>query len=86
MADLPWQDDACSLVDAFRSGERSPLEELDATLAAIDEAREIFTRIGAVSLLKLLDDAVAGSSSPPASGHARGASAESSSVTSPAST
>lgn len=36
MADLPWQDDACSLVDAFRSGERSPLEELDATLAAID--------------------------------------------------
>jgi Asp-tRNA(Asn)/Glu-tRNA(Gln) amidotransferase A subunit family amidase len=35
MPDLPWQGDACSLVDAFRAGERSPLEELDATLAAI---------------------------------------------------
>jgi len=31
-----WQDDACSLVEAFRSGERSPVEELDATYAAID--------------------------------------------------
>jgi len=30
-----WTDDACSLVDAFRRGERSPREELDATLAAI---------------------------------------------------
>jgi aspartyl-tRNA(Asn)/glutamyl-tRNA(Gln) amidotransferase subunit A len=35
MSDTPWQGDACSLVDAFRSGERSPVEELDATLAAI---------------------------------------------------
>jgi aspartyl-tRNA(Asn)/glutamyl-tRNA(Gln) amidotransferase subunit A len=33
--DLPWQGDACSLVDALRAGERSPVEELDATLAAI---------------------------------------------------
>mgnify|MGYP002146688350 CR=1 FL=1 len=32
----PWGGDAVSLVDAFRSGERSPLEELDATLAAIE--------------------------------------------------
>ena len=31
----PWRGDAVSLVDAFRSGERTPLEELDATLAAI---------------------------------------------------
>ena len=31
-----WQGDACSLVDAFRSGERSPVEELDATYAAIE--------------------------------------------------
>jgi aspartyl-tRNA(Asn)/glutamyl-tRNA(Gln) amidotransferase subunit A len=38
MADTPWQADACSLVDAFRSGERSPLEELDATLAAIERS------------------------------------------------
>ncbi|MEX0663327.1 MAG: amidase [Acidimicrobiia bacterium] len=36
MTDTPWQGDACSLVDAFRAGERSPVEELDATLAAID--------------------------------------------------
>jgi Asp-tRNA(Asn)/Glu-tRNA(Gln) amidotransferase A subunit family amidase len=35
MPDAPWPDDACSLVDAFRRGERTPLEELDATLAAI---------------------------------------------------
>ena len=35
MADLPWLGDACSLVDAFRAGERSPVEELDASLAAI---------------------------------------------------
>jgi aspartyl-tRNA(Asn)/glutamyl-tRNA(Gln) amidotransferase subunit A len=39
MADTPWLGDACSLVDAFRSGERSPLEELDATLAAIDASQ-----------------------------------------------
>jgi Asp-tRNA(Asn)/Glu-tRNA(Gln) amidotransferase A subunit family amidase len=36
MADTPWLDDACSLVEAFRSGERSPVEELEATLAAIE--------------------------------------------------
>ena len=35
MTDLPWQGDACSLVDAFRAGERSPVEELEVTLAAI---------------------------------------------------
>jgi len=35
MPDTPWLGDTCSLVDAFRSGERSPLEELEATLAAI---------------------------------------------------
>jgi len=34
MSDTPWSGDACSLVDAFRAGERSPVEELDATLAA----------------------------------------------------
>lgn len=31
-----WQGDAVGLVEAFRSGERSPLEELDAAYAAID--------------------------------------------------
>jgi aspartyl-tRNA(Asn)/glutamyl-tRNA(Gln) amidotransferase subunit A len=36
MADTPWQGDACSLVDEFRSGRRSPLEELQASYAAIE--------------------------------------------------
>jgi Asp-tRNA(Asn)/Glu-tRNA(Gln) amidotransferase A subunit family amidase len=35
MADTPWLGDACSLVDAFRSGERSPVEELEALEAAV---------------------------------------------------
>ncbi len=35
-ADRPWTGDAVSLVDAFRSGERSPVEELEAVYAAID--------------------------------------------------
>lgn len=38
MADTPWLDDASSLVDAFRAGERSPKEELEATFAAIDRS------------------------------------------------
>jgi aspartyl-tRNA(Asn)/glutamyl-tRNA(Gln) amidotransferase subunit A len=37
-ADAPWQGDACSLVDAYRSGDRTPSEELEATLAAIDRS------------------------------------------------
>ena len=36
MSDTPWLGDACSLVEAFRRGERSPREELEATYAAID--------------------------------------------------
>ena len=36
MSDTPWQGDACSLIDAFRSGQRSPAEEVEATLAAIE--------------------------------------------------
>ncbi|QXC61454.1 amidase [Aquihabitans sp. G128] len=36
MTDAPWLGDACSLVEAFRSGERSPVEELEATLSAIE--------------------------------------------------
>jgi hypothetical protein len=35
MPDAPWQADACSLVDAYRRGERSPAEEVEACLAAI---------------------------------------------------
>jgi Asp-tRNA(Asn)/Glu-tRNA(Gln) amidotransferase A subunit family amidase len=36
VTDAPWPGDACSLVDAFRAGERSPVEELEASLAAIE--------------------------------------------------
>ncbi|MFM8652668.1 MAG: amidase, partial [Acidimicrobiaceae bacterium] len=36
MADAPWRGDAISLVEAFRRGERSPTEELQATFNAID--------------------------------------------------
>ncbi len=38
MTNQPWQGDACSLVDAFRAGELSPLEALDASLAAIADS------------------------------------------------
>jgi Asp-tRNA(Asn)/Glu-tRNA(Gln) amidotransferase A subunit family amidase len=38
MTDTPWQGDACSLVDAFRSGERSPTEEVELVLAAIERS------------------------------------------------
>jgi Asp-tRNA(Asn)/Glu-tRNA(Gln) amidotransferase A subunit family amidase len=38
MVDSPWSGDACSLVDAFRSGERAPVEELEASLAAIERS------------------------------------------------
>ncbi len=38
MTDAPWLGDACSLVDAFRCGERSPVEELEASLAAIESS------------------------------------------------
>lgn len=38
MSDAPWQGDACSLVEAFRAGERTPLEELQATIDAIDRS------------------------------------------------
>ncbi len=38
MTDMPWQGDVVSLVDAFRAGERSPVEEVEATLAAIDRS------------------------------------------------
>jgi len=39
VTDAPWTGDACSLVDAFRAGERTPTDELDATFAAIDASR-----------------------------------------------
>ena len=39
MLDTPWQGDACSLVEEFRAGSRSPAEELQATLGAIDDSK-----------------------------------------------
>ena len=36
MSDTPWSGDVVGLVEAFRAGERSPREELEATLAAIE--------------------------------------------------
>jgi aspartyl-tRNA(Asn)/glutamyl-tRNA(Gln) amidotransferase subunit A len=36
MGNTPWQGDACSLVDEFRAGRRTPLDELQATYEAID--------------------------------------------------
>ncbi len=38
MTDSPWLGDACSLVDAFRSGERTPVEELELVLGAIERS------------------------------------------------
>lgn len=37
-SDSPWLGDAVSLVDAFRSKDRSPVEELQASLAAIERS------------------------------------------------
>ena len=34
----PWLDDACSLVDAFRARDISPLEALDACIDAIERS------------------------------------------------
>lgn len=39
MPDQPWQGDACSLVEAFRRGERSPVDELEAVLAAVESSQ-----------------------------------------------
>lgn len=38
MTDTPWLGDACSLVDAFRSGERSPVEELELVLGVVERS------------------------------------------------
>src|SRR5918994_5395837 len=38
VTDTPWLGDACSLVETFRSGERTPIDELDATLDAIERS------------------------------------------------
>ncbi|MGH9273535.1 MAG: amidase, partial [Acidimicrobiales bacterium] len=38
MTDTPWLGDACSLMDAFRSGERAPAEELELVLGAIERS------------------------------------------------
>ena len=48
-----WQGDACSLVEAFRAGERSPVEELEATLADIAASNlNAFSYLNAEQALK----------------------------------
>ena len=50
MTDAPWLQDTVSLVDAFRSGDRSPVEEVEATLAAIDASElNAFTYVDAAT-------------------------------------
>ena len=44
MSDTPWTGDVVGLVEAFRAGERSPLEELDATLAEFREVLDGFSQ------------------------------------------
>jgi aspartyl-tRNA(Asn)/glutamyl-tRNA(Gln) amidotransferase subunit A len=39
MADTPWLGDVCSLVEAFRAKEISPVEALDGSLAAIETSK-----------------------------------------------
>jgi aspartyl-tRNA(Asn)/glutamyl-tRNA(Gln) amidotransferase subunit A len=36
MTEAPWESDTISLVEAYRAGERTPAEEVDAVLAAIE--------------------------------------------------
>lgn len=38
MTDTPWMDDTCSLVEAFRTGERKPTDELEAVLRALERS------------------------------------------------
>ena len=38
MSDTPWLGDACSLVEAFRAGERAPTEEVELVLGAIERS------------------------------------------------
>jgi aspartyl-tRNA(Asn)/glutamyl-tRNA(Gln) amidotransferase subunit A len=58
MTDTPWQGDATSLVDAFRSGERSPCEELEATYDAIDKSDlNAFPFLDTEAARKAADDA-----------------------------
>ena len=39
MTSAPWAGDACSLVDAYRKGDHSPIDETEAVLAAIGASR-----------------------------------------------
>ena len=58
MTDAPWQGDASSLVEAYRKGERSPREEMEATLNAIESSDlNAFSFIDADAALKAADDA-----------------------------
>src|SRR5438093_1001225 len=53
-----WTDDACSLVEAFRRGDRSPREEVESTLAAIaDSDLNCFSFVDPDRALKAADAA-----------------------------
>ena len=39
MTNTPWLGDACSLVEEFRAGRRSPREEMQATLEAVKNSK-----------------------------------------------
>ena len=60
MADAPWSGDACSLVDAFRTGERSPDPELTASMlswTADESVRLMLTQPDVYPLDRILDHA-----------------------------
>lgn len=54
----PWAGDAVGLVDAYRNGSRDPVEEVEATLSAIDESElNAFSFIDADSARKVAETA-----------------------------
>ena len=58
MGDVPWSGDACSLVEAFRRGDRSPREELEAVLAAVERSSlNAFAMVDTDAARRAADDA-----------------------------
>ncbi|HUY86975.1 MAG TPA: amidase, partial [Acidimicrobiales bacterium] len=58
MAETPWMQDACSLVEAFRAKSISPREALEATLAAIETSGlNAFSHLDTEAALKRADAA-----------------------------
>ena len=58
MGDGPWDGDVVGLVEAFRSGERTPVEELRVTLAAVEASSlNVASHIDAEAALAAAEDA-----------------------------